>query len=185
MASAAPGDARRRAVMAAIRDGLADIAIADGRRTAKRMDRIAFTFPDGAEALIHWYTVRGGRAAGQFDVVIDAMLGGGDLGRIVDELAGPSAPSWVVHAGSLRGGLRGAVVHHVIATDRDVPRVAAQVVKALRLLAASAVAVPFGTPFVLAAASTAIADLTMDATSVYWTEQGPGANAGAVRKLAK
>ena len=211
--------------MAAIRDGLADIAIADGRRTAKRMDRIAFTFPDGAEALIHWYTVRGGRAAGQFDVVIDAMLGGGDLGRIVDELAGPSAPSWVVHAGSLRGGLRGAVVHHVIATDRDVPRVAAQVVasvreryapwlalvradtagaaaridqepwlarrpaahvvNALRLLAASAVAVPFGTPFVLAAASTAIADLTMDATSVYWTEQGPGANAGAVRKLAK
>ena len=74
---------------------------------------------------------------------------------------------------------------HVIATDRDVPRVAAQVVKALRLLAASAVAVPFGTPFVLAAASTAIADVTMDATSVYWTEQGPGANAGAVRKLAK
>lgn len=121
--------------MAAIRDGLADLAITDGRRSVHRLDRIGFTFDDGATALVHRYPIRGGRAPGELEIIVDVLLGGGELGRLLDArmvAAGHPAATWVVTTGCLHppGGGR---PRYEIRTDADVAPVAAAIVSDVRM----------------------------------------------------
>ena len=130
-----PSVARRAAALAAIRDGLAGLSVADGRRTTLRRDRIGFTFPDGSAALVQWYPIRGGRAPGSFELVVGAMIGGGPLAdRVAARTGRPqgTVTGWVMAAGSLNGGVTGGGVAYVILGDDDVEPVAERVVRDVR-----------------------------------------------------
>ncbi|MEI7744345.1 MAG: hypothetical protein WCK58_11440 [Chloroflexota bacterium] len=134
-ASPTPGVRRRKLLMRLVRDGLADLVIADGRRTILRLDRVGFAFPDGATALVHWYPIRGGRRPGDLELIVGAMLGGGGLGARVAErtgVPGGTATGWVVSSGSLNGGPGGSSLHYEITTDEDVAPVAATIVADVR-----------------------------------------------------
>ena len=171
------GDVRRRLAMTAIRDGLASLTLTGARRTVRRMDRLGFEFPDGTVALFHWYPVRGGRRAGDLEIVLGVMLGEGPLGARVAALSGAAGwpTPWVINAGGRGLDPSGSLVSYEILSDAAALPVAARVVADVRDVWAPLLELARRHP---AAAAVSIAGHP-------WLVPGPAAIAiGALRDLA-